>query len=196
MKIVYIAVFTSLLYASYMFLSSFVDIEVLNYAMVQKIEDFLIGKEDAGGSGGFRHYESTLGWIIYKDNPFLGVGVGNSNYFMHLAAEKSDIIPMDEQLNERSFPPNTFSCVFAEQGTMGGGIFLLMIFVIVKRAWKARKFRYGKVFFTAIIFNIGCLMMIAPQYSMYLWMYIIMAMGYYRAEERKLLGNDENSDRL
>lgn len=120
MKVVYLAVFVGMLYASYMFFSKFVDVEVLNYALVQKVEDFIIGKEDAGGSGGFRHYESSLGWIIFKENPYLGVGVGNSNYFMHLADKKSDIIPMDEQLNETSFPPNTFASVFAEQGILGG----------------------------------------------------------------------------
>lgn len=196
MKLIYVAVFASMLFASYMFLAKFVDIEVLNYALIQKIEDFLIGKEDAGGSGGFRNYESSLGWIIYKENPLLGVGVGNSTFFMHLAAEKSDIIPMGEQLDETSFPPNTFPCVFAEQGTLGGGIFVLMLFIILRRAWKGRYTRYGKVFLTAIVFNIGCFMMIAPQYSMYLWMYMFMAMGYYKAEERKLLENDESCNRL
>ena len=199
MKVVYLAVFVGMLYASYMFFSKFVDVEVLNYALVQKVEDFIIGKEDAGGSGGFRHYESSLGWIIFKENPYLGVGVGNSNYFMHLADKKSDIIPMDEQLNETSFPPNTFASVFAEQGILGGGIFLLMLFVILRRAWKSIGFRYGKIFFTAIVFNIGCLVVIAPQYSMYLWVYMFMAMGYYRAEKRRLLLNllnDENCDRL
>ena len=183
MKVVYITAFVSLLYASYLFISRFVDVEVLNYALVQKIEDFLVGKEDAGGSGGFRHYTSSLGWIIYKENPLLGVGVGNSAYFMHLAAEESDIIPMDEQLNETSFPHNTLSCVFSEQGTLGGGALMLMIFIVLRRAWRGRKYKYGKVFFTAIVFNIGCLMIIAPQYSLYLWLYIFLAMGYYKEEE-------------
>lgn len=74
-----------------------------------------------------------------------------------------------------------------------------MLFVILRRAWKSRGFRYGKIFFTAIVFNIGCLVVIAPQYSMYLWVYMFMAMGYYRAEKRRLLLNllnDENCDRL
>ena len=195
-KLVYVSAICVLLYTSFITISKFIDVELLHYVMVQKVEDFIWGKEDAGGSGGFRHYESSLGWIIYKENPVVGVGVGNSNYFMHLAAEKSEIIPMDEQLSETSFPPNTFSCVFAEQGTIGGCVFLLMLFTIFLRAWKGRENSYGKVFLTAILFNIGCMLMIAPQYSMYLWLYMFMVMGYYRNVRMSLMLNYEDSNRL
>lgn len=123
MKLVYLSGLAITLWSGYLMLSKYVDVKMLNYVMVQKVGDFVFGKEDAGGSGGFRHYESTLGWIIFKDNPIMGVGVGNSTFFMHEAAKKSPIIPMDEQLTEKSFPPNTFSCIFAEQGIFGGGVF-------------------------------------------------------------------------
>lgn len=120
-KLFYLALLCGVLTAGYVTLSRYVDVKMLNYAFVDKVEDFLFGKDDAGGSGGFRHYESTLGWIMFKENPVVGVGVGNSIYYMHVAAKKSSIIPMDEQLHPGSFPPNTFACVFAEQGIVGGG---------------------------------------------------------------------------
>lgn len=119
-KLFYLALLCGVLTAGYVTLSRYVDVKMLNYAFVDKVEDFLFGKDDAGGSGGFRHYESTLGWIMFKENPVVGVGVGNSIYYMHVAAKKSSIIPMDEQLHPGSFPPNTFACVFAEQGIVGG----------------------------------------------------------------------------
>ena len=195
-KLIYLSIFCIFLYTSFLALSKFVDVDLLHYAMVQKVEDFVLGKDDAGGSGGFRHYESSLGWIIFQDNPIFGVGVGNSNYFMHIADKKSPIIPLDEQLEESSFPPNTFSCVFAEQGIIGGGAFVMIIFLVFHRAWKFRKYRYGKAFLTAIVYNIGCFLLIAPQYSMYLWLYLFIAIGYYRNVRMNLMLNDENSNRL
>lgn len=120
-KLIYLALLAGGLSAGYIALSRYVDVKMLNYAFIDKIEDFIFGKDDAGGSGGFRHYESTLGWIMFKDNPVVGVGVGNSIYYMHVVDKKSSIIPMDEQLHPGSFPPNTFACVFAEQGVVGGG---------------------------------------------------------------------------
>lgn len=184
MKIIYIGGLVLALWGGYLVLSKYVDVKMLNYTMVQKLEDFVFGKNDAGGSGGFRHYESSLGWIIFEDNPIIGVGVGNSSYFMHEAAKKSPIIPMDEQLNERSFPPNTISCIFAEQGIAGGGTFVILLLQIVYKLWKYRKNKYGKMFFTGVLFNIGCLLVIAPQYSLYLWTYIFMSLGYIRYAER------------
>ena len=40
------------------------------------------------------------------------------------------------------------------------------------------------MFFTGVLFNIGCLLVIAPQYSLYLWTYIFMSLGYIRYAER------------
>lgn len=183
LKFVYVGAFVSLLWLGYITLAKYVDVEMLNYAMVEKVEHFIIGKEDAVGSGGFRHYESSLGWIIFKENPIVGVGVGNSTYFMHKADKESPIIPMGEQLTEKSFPPNTYSCVFAEQGIIGGFFFITLLLIILHKSWKYRNCKYGVLFLTGILFNIGCLLMIAPQYSMYLWVYMFLAMGYIRYSE-------------
>ena len=180
LKIIYIASFLVILFIGYSVLTKYVDSEMINYALVQKVEDFVFGKEDAGGSGGFRHYESSLGWIIFQENPILGVGVGNSNYFMHVAEKKSPVIPLDEQLNETSFPPNTFSCVFAEQGIVGGGVFVIMIVIALINVWKYRKCQYGKFFLCGTLFNIATFLVIAPVYSMYLWTYLFMVLGYIR----------------
>lgn len=54
----------------------------------------------------------------------------------------------------------------------------MMLLLIVYKSWKCRNRRYGKLFLTGILFNIGCLLVIAPQYSMYLWVYMFMAIGY------------------
>lgn len=185
MKIIYIGTLLVSLWIGYVTLSRYVDVQMLNYAMVQKLEDYVWGKEDAGGSGGFRHYESSLGWAIFEKNPFFGVGVGNSSYFMHKVAKDSSIVPVDEQLGTKSIPPNTFSCVFAEQGFCGGGILILLLFACIYKLWKFRKRKYGYVLLTGSFFNIGCLLAIAPQYSMYLWVYMFMALGYMRYEERR-----------
>lgn len=187
MKMVYTGVLIASLWIGYMALSRYVDVQMLNYALVQKLEDYVWGREDAGGSGGFRHYESSLGWAIFDHNPVFGVGVGNSSYFMHEVAKKSPIVPLDEQLGAKSIPPNTFSCVFAEQGFFGGGTMMLMMLVSLYKFWLYRKKKYGYIFLTGALFNIGCLLAIAPQYSMYLWTFIFLALGYIRNKEKPRL---------
>lgn len=185
LKILYLSLLTFSLYVGYITLSKYMDVSMLNYAFVEKVEDFVFGKDDAGGSGGFRHYESSLGWIIFEQNPILGVGVGNSIYYMHEADKKSPIIPMDEQLNQGSFPPNTFACVFAEQGLLGGVILLILLGYIFVEVWKSRNKRYGKLFLTGTVFNIATFLVIAPVYSMFLWVYMLMALGYIRYQKEK-----------
>lgn len=196
LKIVFAVIFSFLLSIGYNVLTRYVDPELVNYAMIQKVEDFILGKDDAGGSGGFRHYESSLGWIVFQDNPILGVGVGNSNYFMHEADKKSSVIPLDEQLNETSFPPNTFSCVFAEQGAFGGILFLLLLAVALENVWKYRKEKYGKLFLCGTLFNIETFIVIAPVYSMYLWAFLFMVQGYirYTQSNRAFIENADNSE--
>lgn len=187
-KFFYISLLVASLYVGYHTLSRYMDVGMLNYAFVEKVEDFVFGKDDAGGSGGFRHYEASLGWIMFKHNPVLGVGVGNSVYYMHEAARESPIVPMGEQLHPGSFPPNLFSSVFSEQGVLGGALLLLIMGYICIQIWKYRNEKYGKLFLAGTLFNMSSFFAIAPVYSMYLWVFVMMALGYIRYQkENKVL---------
>lgn len=188
-RLLYLLLLIGVLFGCYIFISRYVDFEMLNYAFITKIEDFIFGKDDAGGSGGFRNYTASLGWILWRHNPFLGVGVGNSVYFMHEADKEIPIIPMGEQLHPGSFPQNAFACVFSEQGIIGGSILILLLAFIIRQVWKYREEKYGKLFLAGTLFNICSFMVIAPIYSMFLWVYMFMALGYircYRNKEFKL----------
>lgn len=45
--------------------------------------------------------------------------------------------------------------------------------------------KYGKLFLTGTVFNIATFFVIAPVYSMFLWIYMIMALGYIRYQNEK-----------
>ena len=73
---------------------------------------------------------------------------------------------------------------------------MLMMLVSLYKFWLYRKKKYGYIFLTGALFNIGCLLAIAPQYSMYLWTFIFLALGYIRNKEKprlcKLLQVEKN----
>ena len=158
---------------------------------INKAQNFFITPDHTLDSGSFRNYTGRIGLEIFKENPLCGVGVGNSVYYMHIYENKMGIVEFGEVLSLGIFPQNLYSCVLAEQGLLGGVALFLFIFCVFRVLWKNRNSSpYGKMFFIGGIFNISVMFSVAVVYSLFIWLFLAISMGYYRySKNKKLLEN-------
>lgn len=148
---------------------------------INKLLNFVSTPDQTLDSGGFRSYTSRLGMFIFEDYKISGVGVGNSVYYMHIYDPKAEIVTYGETLSPGNFPQNLFSSVLAEQGLIGGIALFGFLIVVIYSLWKNRKKNeLCRVFFIGGIFNIVTMFTIAPIYSLFLWVFLSLAMGYYK----------------
>ena len=160
--------------------------DTLQYVLYYKIENFFTPADHTMGSGAFRNFTSRVGLEIFKDHPLLGVGVGNSPFFMHLYEAKMGIVTWGEELNMSIMPQSFYACLLAEQGLLGGFGFLLLFIGVIRRMWKYRNCgNLGKVFYLGVLVNLGILFSISIIYSMYLWVFIALALSYYQFVGKK-----------
>lgn len=146
---------------------------------IHKIENFLEYSDHTLDSGSFRNYTNRIGWAIFNEHPLLGVGVGNSVFFMHLYEFKMGINTFGEMLHAGSLPQNLFAAVFAEQGIIGGCALLSFLFIMVRNFWENRNNHpYGKMFFIGGLFNISAMFTNANIYALFIWIFLIVALGY------------------
>ena len=110
---------------------------------------------------------------------------------MHIYENKMGIVEFGEVLSLGIFPQNLYSCVLAEQGLLGGVALFLFIFCVFRVLWKNRNSSpYGKMFFIGGIFNISVMFSVAVVYSLFIWLFLAISMGYYRySKNKKLLEN-------
>lgn len=154
---------------------------IFNYFFVSKTSNFLTTQEYTTDSGSFRNYTTRIGFQIFKDYWLTGVGVGNSIYYMYLYEFKMGISVFGETLSPGSFPQNMISMVFAEQGIIGGlSLFALLLYISIKLWINRNKGRYHKMFFIGFLFNVVAMLSIAPTYSLFLWVFIALAINYNR----------------
>lgn len=114
---------------------------------------------------------------------------------MHLYENKMGIVAWDEELSMSIMPQSFYACLLAEQGLLGGFGFSLMLMGVICKVWKYRNSGdLGKIFYFGVLVNLGVLFSIPIIYSMYLWVFIALALGYYQfvGEKRKY----ENCNRL
>jgi hypothetical protein len=148
---------------------------------INKLTNFFSAPEHTLDSGSFRSYTARIGVAIFKQYPVFGVGVGNSVYYMHLYGDKMGIVIFGETLFAGSFPQNTFSMVLSEQGILGGTFLFLLLFQLIKEFWKYRNYdTYCRMFFIGFLFNVASMITIAPIYSMFLWVFPALGIGYIR----------------
>ena len=148
---------------------------------IHKLENFLTPSDHTLDSGSFRNYTNRIGWAIFNDHPLVGVGVGNSVFFMHLYEYKMGIVSFGEMLQAGSFPQNLFAAVFAEQGLLGGCTLLFFLFLIIKNIWKNRNSHpFGKMFLIGGLFNIMAMFTNANIYALFIWIFLAVAIGYNR----------------
>jgi O-antigen ligase len=156
----------------------------LNLIYVNKALDFFTFPDHTRSSGAMRIYTVRLGYEIFKEHPVVGVGVGNSVYHMNGHDSKTGI--RGARLNPGIFPLNTFCCVLAEQGLIGGIALVGFIWVIFRSSWKHRnRDKLCKVFFIGTLFNISTMLSIAPVYCLYIWVFLSLSFGYYKYIDRR-----------
>jgi O-antigen ligase len=109
----------------------------------------------------------------------LGVGVGNSVYYMHLYEFKMGIVNFGDTLSLGIFPQNLYACVFAEQGLIGGCALLFFLLAVVKELWKYRNEKpYGRMFFVGGLFNVAVTLSNPLVYALFIWVFLVLALGY------------------
>lgn len=155
-----------------------------NYVFIDKVQHFFDAPEYTTDSGSFRSYTSRIGFEIFKEHPAFGVGVGRSQFFMHPFRDKMGIITFGEDLSLGIFPHSLYGCVCAEQGVLGAlalSFFYIGLFV---KLWKYRNSGiYGRLFFIGGLTNIAYSFSNAVIYSLYLWVFLVLALGYFKYSE-------------
>ena len=148
---------------------------------INKLANFFSAPQHTLDSGSYRSYTTRIGFEIFKKYPLFGVGVGNSIYYMYLFQNKMGILVFGERLFAGSFPQNGFSMVLSEQGIVGGVFFLLFLIKMFLEFWKYRNHdNYCRMFFIGYLFNVAALMTIAPLYSLFIWIFPALGIGYIK----------------
>jgi hypothetical protein len=146
---------------------------------INKLTNFFSAPDHTMDSGSFRSFTARIGLAIFGEYPLFGVGVGNSIYYMYQFENKMGIVVFGERLFAGSFPQNAFSIVLSEQGVFGVLFFILLL---AKMFMEFRKYRnynnYSRMFFIGFLFNIAALMTIAPIYSLFIWVFPALGIGY------------------
>lgn len=141
-------------------------------------------------SGGFRSYTTGIGIKIFLDHWLTGVGVGNSIYYMHIYENRMGIISFGETLQPGSFPQNLFSIVLSEQGIIGGLLLIGFLFSCLRKFWRFRNnSKYNNMFLIGALFNITAMLTIAPEYSLFLWVFFALGLGYVKHINIKYASN-------
>ncbi|MCR8560146.1 hypothetical protein KXD93_21015 [Mucilaginibacter sp. BJC16-A38] len=154
---------------------------VFEYIFVSKLSGFLSVPETTTDSGSYRSYTSSIGIEIFKDHWVTGVGVGNSMYYMYIYEFKMGIREFGEMLSPGIFPQNSFSCVLADQGVIGGLSFLAFLGGALRKFWiNKNKSKYNQMFLLGTLFNFLAMLSIAPAYSLYLWVFIALGLCYIK----------------
>lgn len=153
-------------------------VDAVSYVLYEKISNLFSVSDHTLDSGAFRSFTSRCGMAIFKDHPILGVGVGNSVFYMHLYENMMGIRVWGETLVMDIMPMSFFSCMMAEQGLLGGFGFALMIIGIIQRR-KAilGRTRLCKILYLGLLVNFGALFAIPIIYSLYLWVFIFLSIG-------------------
>lgn len=173
--------------ASYLFLKYNGYLETVAWTLYDKVSDFFSSSNtQAVSSGGFRSYTSKIGFEIFKDYPLFGVGVGNSTFYMTTYSKHILSYKTVGALDLGIFPQSLYASVPAEQGIFGALGLMIVITGILFVTFKNRnKTRYHKMFFLGALFNIAVMFAIQTAYSLFLWVFLALALNYLNFYEKK-----------
>jgi len=122
-----------------------------------------------------------MAWEMVKDHPFLGIGTGDYlncyHRYSHVASSSLPLQPLDI--------PNGYMKVWAENGTIGVVIFLLMLLSPVFEAWTALKKKAGrdeKLLGVAALSAYGAILWVLVVFPVidgkYMWLAIALLVAY------------------
>lgn len=92
--------------------------------------------EDSTRIERFRLWETA--WEMYKDNPFVGVGVSNQRYHMSEYARKTSWYSGDGTNYQGKVAHSIYFQVISETGTFGGLIYLYILFLLPLGLYRLR----------------------------------------------------------
>ena len=166
--------------------------DVAIWTFVDKLDAFVINENmEAVSSGGQRGYTIKIGYEIFKEYPILGVGVGNSVFYM---ISFGDIVGRQyyeiADLGLGMMPLSLYSCVLSEQGILGFlGLIIIMIYVSTKTFNCRNKSELSSFFFIGVIFNFAVMFAIPIVYSLFLWVFMALGIGY----NQRLIKDEKNT---
>lgn len=136
-----------------------------------------------------RTSENLAGLRMFGDHPILGVGPGN--YPLHYLAY-SEQIGLDPRVEPRS-PHSLYLEAFSETGLIGGSAFLVVLWLALRGAWRARRTLPGRdallaegIFVALVSFLVAGLFLHAA-YPRYLW--IVIGFGFVAGNLARRAGN-------
>lgn len=167
----------------YLFIGYYVDIEYIQYTFFDKVIELFTPPETIVSSGQFRSYTSWLGFEVFKDYPFLGVGGGNSYFYLFNYEKNISIQSYGFELTHSVAPMNIYTKVLAELGILG---FILLIVFIIYSFYTFAKFHKEDEFFKigliGIVMTSGFFLSVYPEYSLFLWINLALCLNvlYHR----------------
>lgn len=190
----YTLILLSLLVTMVVSLIHYFNFQEIAYSLfVDKLNDFFSASNTTMGSGNFRSYTTRIGYNMFLDYPLLGVGLGNSMYYMHEYDAMMNIVVYGEKLHPGSFPQNLYTHILSEQGIFGGLLIGSFVFYVTYNLFINRnKYKYSYVFFIGGLFNIAILFVEGLLYLLYLWIFLALALKYFDSQEKEELSKIYN----
>lgn len=180
-KVEIIIVIIILFVAAFVIIDYYELTDMLSYVVFEKISNFTSSPDHTMDSGSMRSFTTRIGIQMGLDNPILGVGLGNSIFHMYEYEDQMGIVTWGEMLSRNTPPQNAFAICFSDMGLVGISTLICFIVFVMRSLWKIRNNgNIEKVFLIGSLFSCGALMSVYPLYSLYLWGYMAMAMGYLR----------------
>ncbi|MFM2476534.1 O-antigen ligase family protein [Celerinatantimonas sp. MCCC 1A17872] len=179
LKIVFLITSVSLILFYLMFNSSYGN--MISYIFFYKVEHLFSNPTNTLDSGSFRAYTNIIGLHIFYKFFLFGVGPGSSIFYMPLYEGVMNIKTYGETLASGSFPQSTFVSVLAELGIFGFSMMIAIFFSSFYKFFKfGRQFEIMRCFAVGTLFTFGCLVSVAPAYSMFIWIFIAFGHSVYR----------------
>ncbi|MCU0320977.1 MAG: O-antigen ligase family protein [Chitinophagaceae bacterium] len=144
-------------FGSYFKFIIFIPVAIIIYNfVVDKTDGKIIDRYEAKGASN-REQLVAIGFLIYAQNPIIGIGTGNYNTY----------IKRKKLFGLESGAHNEFARVAAEHGTIGiifyWGFFIALIFTILKRSKPAKEYAmYFLVLFILITIHNGLKISVQP----------------------------------
>jgi O-antigen ligase len=91
-----------------------------------------------------RVWSWSIGWVMFKENPILGVGAGNYPWTNHLYAEKSPMWTPKRKILGGREAHSLYFTLLPEFGVVGTSVFIAILFMMylryrtMRRCFKAR----------------------------------------------------------
>lgn len=141
----------------------------IKYILFDKVSDFITAPSHTLSSGSFRAYTSLIGYDIFSNYPVIGVGAGNSVYFMFQHEFTQGIVSWGESLTATTYPQNSHAKILAEYGAAGYLIFALFFGYLIHKFYASISNSFGRIGFFGVFMTLFMFFSVYPEYSLFIW---------------------------